>query len=49
MKLYLHANINVISMNALNTIITNTMEKSKLGKASFMIFLVPDFRGENLL
>jgi hypothetical protein len=42
MELYLHANSNVISMNSLNTIIANTMEKSKLGEASFMkmIFLV---------
>jgi hypothetical protein len=35
MELYLHANTNVISMNSLNTIIANAMEKSKLGKASF--------------
>jgi hypothetical protein len=35
MKLYLHANRNVISMNSLNTIIANAMEKSKLGEASF--------------
>jgi Zn-dependent peptidase ImmA (M78 family) len=31
MKLYLHANSNVICMNSLNTIIANAMEKSKLG------------------
>jgi hypothetical protein len=43
MELYLYANSNVISMNSLNTIIANAMEKSKLGEASFMkmIFLVP--------
>ena len=35
MELYLHANSNVISMNSLNTIIANAMEKSKLGEASF--------------
>src|SRR6266480_1972036 len=34
MELYLHANGNVISMNSLNTIIANDMEKSKLGEAS---------------
>jgi hypothetical protein len=35
MELYLHANSNFISMNSLNTIIANAMEKSKLGEASF--------------
>ena len=35
MELYLHANSNVISMNSLDTIIANAMEKSKLGEASF--------------
>ena len=35
MELYLHAGSNVISMNYLNTIIANAMEKSKLGEASF--------------
>jgi hypothetical protein len=35
MELYLHANSNVISMNSLNTIIANAMEKSKLGKAGY--------------
>jgi hypothetical protein len=35
MELYLHANSNVISMNSLNTISANAMEKSKLGKAGF--------------
>ena len=35
MELYLHANSNVISMNSLNTIVANAMEKSKLGEASF--------------
>jgi hypothetical protein len=35
MKLYLQANSNVISMNSLNTIIANAMEKSKLGEAGF--------------
>jgi hypothetical protein len=35
MELYLHANNIVISINSLNTIIANAMEKSKLGEASF--------------
>jgi hypothetical protein len=35
MELYLHANSNIISMNSLNTIIANAMEKSKLGEAGF--------------
>jgi hypothetical protein len=35
MKLYLHANSNVISMNSLNTIIANAIEMSKLGEAGF--------------
>ena len=34
MELYLHANSNVVSMNSLDTIIANAMEKSKLGEAS---------------
>ena len=43
MEPQLHASSNVISMNSLNTIIANSMKKSKLGEASFMkmIFLVP--------
>jgi hypothetical protein len=35
MELYLHANSNVISMNSLNTITANVMEKSNIGEASF--------------
>src|SRR3954470_19234732 len=35
MELSLHANSKVISMNLLNTIVTNGMETSKLGEASF--------------
>jgi hypothetical protein len=35
MELYLRANSNVISMNYLNNIIANAMEKSKLGEAGF--------------
>ena len=31
----LHANSNVISMNLLNTLVTNSMETSKLGEVSF--------------
>jgi hypothetical protein len=31
----LHANSNLISMNSLNTIIANAMEKYKLGEADF--------------
>jgi hypothetical protein len=34
-ELCLHANSNVISMNSFNTIIANSMEKSKLGEAGF--------------
>jgi hypothetical protein len=43
LELYSHANSNVVSMNALNTIVANAIERSKLGKAGFlsMIFLVP--------
>jgi hypothetical protein len=42
LELNLHAN-SVISMNALNTVIANGIEKSKLGKLVLlsMIFLVP--------
>src|SRR4051794_27169696 len=32
---YFHASSNVISVNALNTICSNPVEKSKLGEASF--------------
>ena len=35
MELYLDANSNVVSINSLDTIIVNAMEKSKLGEASF--------------
>jgi hypothetical protein len=35
MELYLHANSNVVSMNSLNTVIGNAIEKSKLGEAGF--------------
>jgi hypothetical protein len=35
MELYLHANSNVVSMNSLNTVIANAIEKSKLGEAGF--------------
>jgi hypothetical protein len=35
LELYSHANINVICMNSLNTVIANAIKKSKLGKASF--------------
>jgi hypothetical protein len=35
MELYLRANSNVISMNSLNTIIVNAMEKSKPGETDF--------------
>jgi hypothetical protein len=44
MELYLHANSNVISMNSLNTIIANAMEKSKVGEVGFYehdIFIPP--------
>jgi hypothetical protein len=35
MELYVHVNSNFISMNSLNTIIANAVEKSKLGEAGF--------------
>src|SRR4051794_27764775 len=35
MELFLQADSNVISINALETIIANSMENSKLGEASF--------------
>jgi hypothetical protein len=35
LELYSHANSNVICMNSLNTVIANSIEKSKLGKAGF--------------
>ena len=35
MELYMHANGNVISMNALNTFVANAMVNSKLGEAFF--------------
>src|SRR5215211_2476503 len=35
MELYMHANVNVVTMNALNTIVANDMENSKLGEAGF--------------
>jgi hypothetical protein len=35
LELNLHAN-HVVSMNALNTVIANTIEKSKLGEAGFV-------------
>jgi hypothetical protein len=35
LELNLHAN-SVVSMNALNTVIANAIEKSKLGEASFV-------------
>jgi hypothetical protein len=43
LELYSHANSNVVSMNALNTIMSNAIERSKLGEVVLlsMIFLVP--------
>jgi hypothetical protein len=35
LELYLHANSNVVSMNSLNTVIANAMEKSKLRETGF--------------
>ena len=49
MKLYLHASSNVISMNSLNTIIANAMEKFNLGEAGcdeYDIFSPPNFKEE---
>jgi hypothetical protein len=48
MELYLLANSNVISMNSLNTIIANAMEKSKLGKASFYDLFSPPSTEEKI-
>jgi hypothetical protein len=36
LELYSHANSNVVSMNALNTIVANAIERSKLGEAGFV-------------
>jgi hypothetical protein len=35
LEIYLRASRNIISMNSLNTIIANAMEKSKLGDTGF--------------
>jgi hypothetical protein len=35
LDLYSHANSNVVSMNAFNTIVANAIERSKLGEAGF--------------
>jgi hypothetical protein len=35
LELYLHANSNAVSMNSLNTVVANAIEKSKLGEAGF--------------
>jgi hypothetical protein len=51
MKLCLRANSNIISMNSLNTIIVNAIEKFKFGEVGFDkhdIFLSPKHGGENL-
>jgi hypothetical protein len=56
LELYSHANSNVVSMNALNTVIANAIEKSKLGEAGFVkqdIFsspaLVEKIRSDDIL
>ena len=52
MELYMHDNGNVISMNALNTIVANAMENSKLGEAGFEehdIFSPPSFEEKIVL
>jgi hypothetical protein len=52
MEHHLYANSNIISMNSLNTIIDNAMEKSMLGEAGFDehdVFSPPKHGGENLL
>jgi hypothetical protein len=36
LELYSHANSNVVSMNALNTVLANAIERSKLGEAGFV-------------
>jgi hypothetical protein len=36
LELYSHANSNVVSMNALNTVVANAIERSKLGEAGFV-------------
>jgi hypothetical protein len=35
LELYSHANSNVVSMNALNTVVANAIKRSKLGEAGF--------------
>jgi hypothetical protein len=40
LELNLHAN-SVVSINALNTVIANAIEKSKLGEAGFVIRITP--------
>jgi hypothetical protein len=36
LELYSHANSNVVSMNALNTVVDDAIERSKLGEAGFV-------------
>jgi hypothetical protein len=36
LELYSHANSNVVSMNALNTVVANAIERSKLREAGFV-------------
>jgi hypothetical protein len=50
LELYSHSN--VICMNSLNTVIANSIERSKLGETGFNkhdIFYFPSFSGESLL
>jgi hypothetical protein len=56
LELYSHANSSVVSMNALNIIIANAIERSKLGEAGFVkhdIFsspaLVEKIRSDDIL
>jgi hypothetical protein len=48
MELHLHANSNVISMNSLNTITANAIEKSKLGETSFYDLFSPPSTEEKI-
>jgi hypothetical protein len=36
LELYSHADTNVVSMNALNTVVADAVERSKLGEAGFV-------------
>jgi hypothetical protein len=56
LELYSHANSNVVSMNSLNIVVANAIERSKLGEAGFVkhdifssLALVEKIRSNNIL